>query len=120
MKGAEQDLEETAAEALLHQLIPMHARTQAVAVTEAEYLVADCDLERLDEGAHPQGFEIVVCPYIMVPLEEAYFDAGVHQVRQGCEYPDIAPGHDVSVLIPEVPYVPEKIQGTRAVGRYGL
>ncbi len=56
----------------------------------------------------------------MVAGEEPYLDSGIHQVLERGEHPDIAPGHDIAVFIPEVPYVSEKIERGGPVRGDGL
>ena len=47
----------------------------------------------------------------MITLEEIHLDPSVHQCRKGSEHPYISFRNNIAVLIPEIPYISEKIQG---------
>ena len=56
----------------------------------------------------------------MVAGEEVHLDTGIHKVHEGRKHPDISLGHDVAVLVPEIPDVAKKVKGVSPVRRYGL
>ena len=84
--------------------------TEPVPMTEAERLARNFDQGRLLEDADPHILKIVVAPDIVITLEEIHFHPGIHQIHKGGENPHIAFGHDIVVLIPEIPDIPEHIQ----------
>jgi hypothetical protein len=88
-------------------------------VSQTERLAVYTDKGRLDKPDHPELFKIAVCPHIMVPLEKVHLDPCVHQVRQGGEHLHIAFRHHITILVPEIPYISEKIQCLRFSSRYG-
>ena len=119
MKQTEQTLEESVAESPPHEFVPFMSWPQPVAVTQAEGLSADLGHIRLLEHLYAQLLKIVEAPYVVVALEKADLDTGVHQVKQGREHPHIAFRNDIVVLVPEVPDVPQEVQCLRPVHRNG-
>ena len=49
----------------------------------------------------------------MISLEEIYLHSPVHKIGQGTEHPHISLRNDVTVFIPEIPYIPEQVQSLR-------
>ena len=86
---------------------------------ENDWWVSYPHYARLDKPPHPEFFKIAVCPHVMIALEEIHLDTGIHQIHKGRKHPDITFRDNIPVLVPEIPDIPQKIQGTGPSGRNG-
>ena len=84
--------------------------TESVTMTDAESITTDLHQRRLLEAPHAQFLKIIICPDVMVALEEIHIDTPVHQCCKRSEHPHIALGNNITILIPEIPDIPEKVQ----------
>ena len=103
-------------ECAAHKLIPLLSGPQSVPVPEAEANVPDPDHVRLLQGDYPHRLEIVIGPYVVIPLEEVYLDSGGNKVLKRSKYLDIALRNDIFIFVPEIPDIPQKIQRFRFSG----
>ena len=91
----------------------MHARSQAVAVAQAEFFRAYLHHLRLLQPLQAQLLEVAVRPDVVVAREEIDLHAGIQKRHQCSKHPHIAFGHHVAVLVPEVPDVAHEVQRLR-------
>jgi hypothetical protein len=82
-------------------------------MSQTEHLSFYFDTMRLLKLLHSQLLEIPICPHIVISLEEIDFDTPVHKRLQSSENPYISLWNHIPVLIPEIPYVTQKIYGIR-------
>jgi len=99
-----------------HKLIPLLSGPQSVPVPEAEANVPDPDHVRLLQGDYPHRLEIIIGPYVVIPLEEVYLDSGGDKVLKSGKNLDISLRDDIFIFVPEIPDIPEKIQRLRFRG----
>ena len=116
METGEEGLQDAVVKDGAQQPVAERTRAETVAVAETEGAAANGGDVGLRENLYPQGFEVGICPHVVVALEEIQSDPGIPQVHKGGEYPHIALGHHVPVFIPEVPDVPEHIETFRFGG----
>jgi len=112
MEKAEKELEHTVMEDSAKETVPHRHRSQAVSVTKAEGLSSYLDQSRLHESLHSKFLEILIGPYIMVSLEEKDFHSPVHKTLKSGKDPYVSFRNDVTVFVPEIPYVTQEIQGS--------
>ena len=110
MKHAEETLSQTVMKESAKETVSERNRAQTVSVSQTETLAPYLDQSRLNKLLHAQLLEIAVCPYIVVSLEEIHLHSPVHQVLKGGEDADVSLRDNIVILIPEVPYVSEKVQ----------
>ena len=120
MQHAEQHLKQPAMEDPAEEPVSGRNGTEPVPMPETEHLSAYGHTGRLDQLFHAQLLEIAIGPDIVVALEEIHIHSGIHEIHEGGENPRIAFRHHITVLIPEIPDIPEKIQGCSPVSRDGL
>jgi hypothetical protein len=118
MQHAEEYLEKTAMEDRTKETVPERNRAKAVSMTDTEPLSCNLHQTRLFQTDHTQFFKIGICPHVVISLEEIHFDASIHQVTKGSKDLDISLGNHITVFIPEIPDVTEKIQRLRLLCRY--
>jgi hypothetical protein len=110
MKHAEQELQHTVVEDTSQETVTCRHRTETVTMTQAETPSADFHKTRLLKTPHSQLLEITVGPYVVITLEEEDLDTSVHEILQSSKHPDIAFGYHITVLVPEIPHISQKIQ----------
>ena len=113
MKHAEEELEDARVEDRTEEAIAHGNRSESVAVSEAEALAFNLNNVRLLKLDHSELFEIRICPYIVVSLEEIHLHSLIHQILEGGKHSDIALRHNITILVPEVPDISEEIEGCR-------
>ena len=52
----------------------------------------------------------------MISLEEIHLDSLIHKILEGGKDSNISLWHNISILIPEIPDITQKIQGSRLLG----
>ena len=92
-------------------------RPQTVAMAQTEHLAANLHQSRLHQTLHSELLEIAVCPHVVVSLEEIHAHSPVYQIRNSTEHSDISLRNHITILIPEIPYVTQKIQRFRILGK---
>lgn len=92
------------------ETISPRRRPQTVAMSQTEHLSIDIDQSRLFQTLHPEFLEIAVCPHVVISLEEIHVHSPVDKVCQSSEHPDITLWNNITILIPEIPDIPQKIQ----------
>jgi len=113
MEKAEKELEHTVMEDSAKEAVSHRNRPQAVSVTKAEGLSSYLDQGRLHESLHSKFLEILIGPHIMVSLKEKDFHSPVHKTLESGKDPYVSFRNDVTVFVPEIPYVTQQIQGSR-------
>ena len=98
-----------------HQLVSRIPGTKPVAMTKAEHLTSIFHHVWLLKDLHTQFLEITVTPDIMVAREEKHLHAGIHQALKSREHSHIPFRDEIPIFIPEIPNIPEHIQGYRPV-----
>jgi len=120
VQQAKENLEESAMEYGPHELVTIHSASKAVTVRQDKTLTVNlCNKPAVANDLHPQTLEVMINPNIMVAGEEVNIDPRLYKISDGRKDLNIAFGHNVLVLVPKVPNVPQKIQGLGAGGRNG-
>jgi len=88
-------------------------RPQSVTVSETETFSGYFNDIRLGQPDHSEFLEIAVCPDVVIALEEIYLHSPVHKILESGKDPDISFRHHISIFIPEVPYITEKVKSLR-------
>ncbi len=83
---------------------------------QAENLSVNLHDRRLDKPLHTKLFKIAVGPYIVVSLEEIHIHPGLNQPDNRSKYFYISFRDHITVFIPEIPDVTQKIQSRRLPG----
>ena len=117
MKHAEKELSQRIMEKSAKEAVAERNRAKAVTMSKAETLALDLNYSRLDKLLHAQLLKIAVCPHIVVSLEEVYTHTSVHQILKSGKDTNVALRYDIAILVPEVPYVPKKIQSLGICGQ---
>ena len=113
MQHAEKNLEHAVMEHTAQKPVSERHGAKSVTMTETETLCGNLHHSRLNQFLHPQFLKITVGPDIVVTLEEIHFDSLVHKTLQSCKDAQISFRDNIPVLIPEIPYITEKIHGLR-------
>lgn len=111
MQEAEEELCHTAMEHAAEETITGRNRSKTVAVAEAEGLSIDLNQMRLSQFDHSKLLEIGICPDVVVAFEEKNLYSPVHKVLESRKHSEITFGHDITVLVPEIPDVTKQIEG---------
>lgn len=109
VKKAEKKLKHAVVEYAPEQTVSERHRTESVAMPQTETLSGNLDYCRLNKTLHSKFLKIAVSPYIVIALEKIHVYAPVHQLLDCSKNPDITFRHYITVFIPKVPYIPEKI-----------
>jgi hypothetical protein len=113
MEHAEKDLQESVVEDTAKETITERNGTEAISMSEAETLSGDLDKSRLLKLLHAQFLEIRIRPHIVVSLEEKHLHSPVHQIGQSRKHPHISFRNHITILVPEVPDIAEKVHRLR-------
>jgi hypothetical protein len=117
MKGTEQYLRQTVMEESAKETISERYRTQTVAVSETEVLVADTGQSRLLQLDHTKLLKIPVGPDVVIAFKKVHLHTSIHESLQSCQHPNIALRDHISVFIPEIPDISQEIQCFRLFGK---
>jgi hypothetical protein len=109
MQEAEKELKETVVEYSAKKSIAERHRTKAVTMTKAEHFSSYFDESRLFETNHPELFKVFICPHIVVSLKETDLDTLIHQSLESRQNPDVPLRNNIPILVPEIPYISQKI-----------
>ncbi len=113
MDGAEHYLKRTTVENAPYDTVTERYRSETVTMPEAESHSRNFHYGRLYKPLHSEIFEITVCPDVMIAREEIHVHSPVDEFLYGSQDADIPFRHDITVFVPEVPDVAEKVQGLR-------
>lgn len=113
VQKAEEELQDAIMKGSAQKAVSQRDRAQPIAVTEAESLAFDLHYGRLLKALHAQFLKVAVCPHIVIPLKETHLHSPVHKLLKSGKDADITLWNDITVFIPEIPYVSEQIQGLR-------
>jgi hypothetical protein len=97
----------------LNEHISGRNRSESVTMSETELLAGNLDKGRLLQTLHSQFLKIAISPYIMIAGKEINIHTSFNQILDGGKDTDISLRNNIPILVPEIPYIPEKIERLR-------
>jgi hypothetical protein len=113
MQHAEKELQDAIVEDSSEETVSRRHRTQAIPMTQTEHLTPNLDKSRLHHTFHAKLLKIAVGPHVMITLEEEHLHAPVHKALESSEHSYVPLRNNVTILVPEIPYVSEQIHSIR-------
>ena len=110
MQHAEQHLKNAVMEDCAEESVTTRNRSQTITMSETEFLSCNLYYCRLCHTDHSKFLKIRIRPHIVVALKEIHLDSPVHQVLESRKHADISLRHHITILVPEIPNVSEKVQ----------